>query len=485
MKRVGKWLTAAILAVVLAFALVLTGCSGQASVVSIEKTGSEGLQDIYTVTYSDGSTSEFTVANGSDGADVSIDEIYEKYKAEVDPSISYADFLQKYLSFESDDNSSAINKCLLSSAKVYTEFIVKDTSSGGWMPGIWGGADSLAIYTGGAVLYQMDDVYTYFVTNYHVVFNSNASDKNKDENGNKSLISRNITCYLYGSEGIPSKTYARDEDGAVIYDYGDYAIDCEYVGGSIQADLAVLRAATSDVLDVNEDARAVDIADGYHVGEAAVAIGNPNDGGISVTEGIVSVDNEYISLDIDGTARAYRSIRTDAALYGGNSGGGLFNKSGELIGISNAGDEEDQNINFAIPLEIVTGTVDNIIYYAKDGDSSTEGAYIVKLGVTVSSENSRFVYDESEGYGNIKEDVVLQTVASGSIAKTLGLKSGDILRKIYVGGEAYEVDRTFDISDAILTMRPGDEVKVKYERDGKAHNTDVYTLKTSEFSRWN
>lgn len=485
MKRVGKWLTAAVLAVVLAFALVLAGCSGQASVVSIEKTGSEGLQDIYTVTYSDGSVSEFTITNGSDGGDVSIEDIYAKYKAEVDPSISYADFLERYLSFETGDNSSAINKCLLSSAKVYTEFIEKDTSSGGWMPGIWGGADSLAIYTGGAVIYRMDDVYTYFVTNYHVVFNSNASSKNKDENGKSTPISRNITCYLYGSEGIPTETYSRDEDGVVIFDYGDYAIDCEYVGGSIQADLAVLRAATSDVLDINEDARAVDIADCYHVGDAAIAIGNPNDGGISVTEGIVSVDNEYIYLDIDGTARSYRSIRTDAALYGGNSGGGLFNKNGELIGISNAGDEEDQNINFAIPLEIVTGTIDNIIYYATDGDSSTEGAYIIKLGVYVYSENSRFVYDENEGYGNIKEDVVLQSVSSGSIAKTLGLKSGDIVREIYVDDAAYEIDRSFDISDAILTMRPGDEVKIKYERGGKAYYTDAYTLKASEFSLWN
>ena len=39
------------------------------SIVSVEKTDSEGLTDTYTITYSDGKTTTFTVTNGKDGVD--------------------------------------------------------------------------------------------------------------------------------------------------------------------------------------------------------------------------------------------------------------------------------------------------------------------------------------------------------------------------------------------------------------------------------
>ena len=105
------------------------------------------------------------------------------------------------------------------------------------------------------------------------------------------------------------------------------------MGGTITYDIAVLRAKTSDVLARNEDAQPVKLADEYHVGETAIAIGNPEGDGLSVTQGVISTESEYITLSIDDTPRSYRSIRIDTALYSGNSGGGLFNKSGELIRI--------------------------------------------------------------------------------------------------------------------------------------------------------
>ena len=58
MKRIGRCLLMTLVAVIFVFALVLSGCTAQTSayVTSIAKTGSNGAEDIYTITYSDGTT---------------------------------------------------------------------------------------------------------------------------------------------------------------------------------------------------------------------------------------------------------------------------------------------------------------------------------------------------------------------------------------------------------------------------------------------
>lgn len=84
-KIVAATLCAAVIALVPAFA----GCSqSQAYVTSIAKSGSEGNDDIYTIYYSDGTTSTFTVTNGSDG--VTADDLYQKYIEETGDNISYS-----------------------------------------------------------------------------------------------------------------------------------------------------------------------------------------------------------------------------------------------------------------------------------------------------------------------------------------------------------------------------------------------------------
>ena len=496
MKRIGKCLLLTLVAVIFVFALVLSGCTTQAYVTSIAKTGTNGAEDIYTITYSDGSTDTFTVTNGTNGADgqnADISAIYEAYKEQTnDPDLTFEEFLGKYLTLNTD-MSSAINRSLQSTAKIYAEF-VETTTTGGGIGGIGGifgpsySTSDIAVSTGAAVIYSMDeaeDGYTYFVTDYHVVFNNNADSS---KNGG-SKIARSVYAYLYGSESSPAAVDENgdgqadtDSNGYTVYDYGDYAIPLEYVGGTITYDIAVLRAKTSDVKAINENAQAVTLADEYHVGEAAIAIGNPEGYGLSVTQGIISTESEYITLKIDDTARSYRSIRIDTALYSGNSGGGLFNKNGELIGITNAGNDEDQNINYAVPLEIVRGTVDGILHSANDGNDETDGAYRLLLGVTASTRNSKYVYDAASGYGNISEEVILASVNSGSVAETLGLAEGDRIVSVIINGTAHTIDRSFEIENLSLTVRPNDMVQIVYERDGQQATTQTVTVSLSDLT---
>ena len=450
-------------------------------VVSVEQTAADANGSSFTVYYSDGTSTTFTVAagkdgkDGQDGDDLTVQDVFERYKKETgDTDITYAEFLEKYLTFTTDDSAS-VAQCLSSSVKLYTEF-VETASTGGFYPGL---RTSLSLYTGAGVLYDIDeeDGYTYIVTNYHVVYSSKAAGANAENNANGQHIARRIVCYLYGSEYTPVQTTTdADGDGYKDYYYSEYGVECEYVGGSIASDIAIVRAKTEELRAVNDGIREVTLADGYAVGETAIAVGNPEGEGISVTKGVVSVDNEYITLDIDGTARSYRSVRIDAALYSGNSGGGLFNAQGELIGINNAGDGEDQNINYAIPLEIARGTADNILYYYKDGNADTAGAYKITLGVTVLSGGAKYVYDAASGTGRIVETITVDEVSASSIAEAMGLQTGDVLTAFSVNGTEYALERNFDISDCILTLRPGDEIALRYTRGGETQLSEGYAI---------
>lgn len=465
-----------ILVLILICSISLFACSEENTnhdkcIVSIEKTQTDGLKDIYTVTYSDGSTSTMEISNGragSDGKDAqspTIDDMYNKY-LELHPGTSYEDFLKKVLEVNVSSNTTSINKALQSAAKVYTEFTenkkfgsiysVKDTS----------------IYLGSAVIYKINADYTYFITNYHVVYNRSAIEASK--------IAKKIVCYLYGSEGGPTSTNTKDPDGCTIYDYGKYAIKCEYVGGSITADLAIIRANTSDVKAINENVKEAEFASEYSVGDTAIAIGNPEGEGLSVTEGVVSVDNEYIKLSIDGTTRSYRSIRIDTAIYSGSSGGGLFDIDGKLIGITNAGDGTDQNVNYAIPLEIVKSAVENIMYYSALGE---QNAKKITLGVEVVSSNSKYIYDSEKGRGRIVETINVNKITTGSIVEGLGLQVGDIVKSLNINGTKYLVDRMFEISDLLFMVRSGDVISITYIREETETTTADYTVLDSDLNQ--
>lgn len=465
-QRLGKGILAAAAAAVLCAALLFAGCSS-AYVTGIENTG-DGL---YTVHYSDGSTTTFTVENGKDGADLNIEDVYQSY-CERYGEIEFSDFLEKYLDVNAGDNTGVIQKSLQSAVTVYAEFCV--TQSSGWPFGSM--LKGLSQSIGSGVIYKIDDSSVYFVTNYHVVYNSSANADNGSD------IGRRLVVYLYGSEDKDKPAQINgetDELGYPVLDYGDYAIECEFVGGSYSNDLAVLRADKADVFAVNDSVAAASVADGYAVGQTAIAIGNTEAEGISVTEGIVSVEREEVLFT---GGRTQEVLRIDTAIYSGNSGGGLFDLKGRLIGITNGGNEEDQNINYAIPLRVVRGTVENILFHATDGDDNTNGLLTPTLGIGLESQNARYVYDAAEGYGKIYEDVAVATVSSRSIAAGIGIEEGDLVCAFLINGKAYEIARSYDIGDLHLTLRPGDTLSFTVERDGAQVSTASYTLDSDDFS---
>ncbi|MBR1748101.1 MAG: trypsin-like peptidase domain-containing protein [Clostridia bacterium] len=392
-------------------------------------------------------------ADGQDGkAEFSISDVYDA-AVEKGYTGTFFDFVKEYLSdnTSSGDSTYAVSKAILSALSVQAVFTTTQYDR-------WGRTSEGTSTAGGAaVIYKLDKNTgdAYVITNFHVVYDANCTTSNK--------FSNDVTLYLYGSE------------------YGEYAIPATVVGGSAYYDIAVLQVTGSELLK-NGDARAVDIEETeVSVGQTAIAIGYPAAEGISVTGGIVSVDSETISLNIEGSnVYQTREFRVDAAINSGNSGGGLFNSDGKLIGVVNArhnssSTETIENIGYAIPISIVTGVADNVIANCNGEDKV--GVYKCMLGITTTINDTGMVYDPETGLTKIKQTVYVAEVGEG-VAQGV-LQAGDVITSATIGGKTYSVTRSYHLMDAMLNARVGDTVTIRYIRDGESGQADFVMTEDS------
>ena len=349
------------------------------------------------------------------------------------------------------DSTLAIAKGLRSVVHIRCDFTVTVQSSGS-RPGMGGGTKTEEYTsTGSGVIYQMDQSSgsAFIITNYHVVYDSDSDTANG--------ISDNINIYLYGSEVT------------------ERAIPATYVGGSLYYDIAVLYVENSNILK-SSDACGADIADSNEVvvGESVIAIGNSKGFGISATTGIISVDSEYINMTAaDGkTSVSFRVMRMDASVNSGNSGGGLFDTNGNLIGIVNAKFIETgvEGIGYAIPTSVAISVADNIIDYCYG--TELEQLQRAVLGITVMLTDTKAVYDSETGKISIKETVGVYTIADDSLVKD-ELQENDVIVSAGINGKMIEITRQHHLIDLILEARIGDTMTFNVLREGELIGIDV------------
>ena len=108
-----------------------------------------------------------------------------------------------------------------------------------------------------------------------------------------------------------------------------------------EIDLAFLKIDPKDIPKTAIEAK-LQCKNDYKQGSGVVAFGHPAGKDFTITRGIISA----IRYETD----FFEAIQTDAAINRGNSGGPLINIStGEIIGISSFGVEDNQGLNFALP----------------------------------------------------------------------------------------------------------------------------------------
>lgn len=221
-------------------------------------------------------------------------------------------------------------------------------------------------------------------------------------------------------------------------------LEAKLVGTDSMTDLAVLTVNTENKLTT----AVMGDSDSLVVGQEVIAIGNPlGELGGTVTNGIVSALEREVTIDGDNMTL----LQTNAAVNPGNSGGGLFNMRGELIGVVNAKSSGDdvEGLGFAIPVNTVYEIITELI----------EHGYVrgrPALGITVSIARQQYF---------MQYYTYIYVTDPGATA----LQVNDILYSI----EGTEITSSDDITAAINGKSVGDTVEIIVLRNNKEVKVEV------------
>lgn len=288
---------------------------------------------------------------------------------------------------------------------------------------------------------------------------------NNDSSSNGEVQYGSGSGIILTSDGyiVTCKHVVEDVDTIKVILNDDTEYDATLVGTDSRSDLAVLKIDATGLTPAT-----LGDSDMLTVGEDVIAIGNPlGELRGTATSGIVSA----LSREVTVENVAMSLIQTDAAISPGNSGGGLFNSSGSLIGIVNAKASSDdaEGLGFAIPVSSVKTIISNLIDHGYVLGRAYLGVYT--QDVTLSSGMN----DWSGGlFGNYFSSggtscVQIAQIVSGSAAETAGLQVGDLILAV----DDTEISSNTALSAAISEYNAGDTATLTIQRDGKQQTVTV------------
>lgn len=290
---------------------------------------------------------------------------------------------------------------------VTTEQIVTDNY-------FWGGQQVLS-GAGSGVILTTDG---YIVTNYHVV------------------------------EGAQQITVTLHDDSTYT---------ATVVGSDQQSDIALLKIDATGLTPA-----VIGDSDSLAVGEDVVAVGNPlGTLGGTVTNGIISALNRSVSIQSGGAVVDMSLIQTNASVSPGNSGGGLFNMAGELVGIVNAksADSEAEGLGFAIPINDAIAVAQDLL--EKGYVSGRPYLGITYVAVTDAS--------TAQQLGVSAYGIYIVEVIDGSPADQAGLEPGDRVISI----DNTEIAAQEDLGTIVQSHAAGDTISITVARGGQMVTLNV------------
>ena len=238
---------------------------------------------------------------------------------------------------------------------------------------------------------------------------------------------------------------------------GDDDYTATVVGEDSTSDVAVLKIEANGLTPA-----VVGDSDTLTVGDNVLAVGNPlGELGGTVTSGIVSALNRSVSIQSSGSVNTMSLIQMDASVSPGNSGGGLFNMNGELVGVVNAksSDSDAEGLGFAIPINDAMKVAQDLL----------ENGYVTGrpyMGITYLAVTDAQTAQQLgvNAYGIYVADVV-----KGGPADKAGLKVGDRIVSI----DGTEVAQKTDLGTIIQQHSAGDTLSITVARGGQMQTVSL------------
>ena len=254
-------------------------------------------------------------------------------------------------------------------------------------------------------------------------------------------------------------TCAHVVDGAstITVTIGDKDYTATLVGEDTTSDIAVIKIDADGLTPAT-----VGNSDSLKVGQSVMAVGNPlGELGGTVTGGMISALNRSVTIQGSSSVNTMSLIQMDASVSPGNSGGGLFNMNGELIGIVNAksSSSDAEGLGFAIPINDAIKVAQDLLENGYVSGRPYMG--ITYLAVTDAQTASQLGVN---AYG-----VYVVEVVKGGPAEKAGLQAGD--RIVSVDGT--EIASKDDLGTLMQKHAAGDTLSITIARDGQMQTVNV------------
>lgn len=285
---------------------------------------------------------------------------------------------------------------------------------------------------GSGVIFATDGLVTYIVTNFHVI-----------ENATQFKVILN--------------------DGTTI-------TDVQLVGGDDKQDIAVLMIKGASYRCVN--IRQVTEESPIRQGETVFAIGNPlGKLGGSVTKGIISCLNREIKIDNE----VMSLMQTDVAINSGNSGGGLFDAVGNLIGIVNAKVSATgvEGIAFAISIDNAINVANELI---ENHTHNATTLQVISMGYVKGRTELGFDATYTalmSGFFVSNVGLYVTSCDSNLQAYASGLRLYDKIVSIEYNGESKSFASTEEFKDFVALLKIGDIIKVNVDRNNESYSFNI------------
>jgi Do/DeqQ family serine protease len=221
------------------------------------------------------------------------------------------------------------------------------------------------------------------------------------------------------------------------------------VGTDPTTDIALLKIDAEGLQKI-----AVANSDNVRLGQWVLAVGNPFNLTSTVTAGIISAKGRDINI-IDEQSAIESFLQTDAAVNPGNSGGALVNTGGELVGINTAISSRSgsfEGYSFAVPANLMMKVVGDLKEFGR-----VQRAF---MGINYNELNASL---SEELDLKVNAGVYVANVINGGAAADAGIEKGDVIINI----DGKQVRTGADLTEAIGSHRPGEQLDVIVNRDGR------------------